>query len=600
MSPSRRLAVVIGVHCAVTALIAAAFAWRFGQNPRVVVSHLLLIAEWDLLLAAVAAVAGRRASTMLRVLLIATCTLQAYLYVLDAVSNGSWGRNITGHLVTAYAPTIWSGLEPFPVGRPGIMAFLGGTFALVAAIVWWSSRGLPTLSGGWSTRPRQVAAVVALCSAAVFGFTVRWGVADRDNRLWKDELIASFFRPVGYAFEPTPRRHSVAERDAVLQASYPRHIAGARHTNVILIIVDSLRADHMQVYGYDRNTTPFLSRLVASGRMKKVERAFSTCSESFCGITSTLAGREFRDISPRTFQLQDVLTDEGYQPWFLLSGNHTAWNGLTQFYHAPDGRLFDGSQTLRYTVDDDRLVLEGFERVPLASPEHPAFFYVHLMSTHYLGVQFAESHVFTRAGDTVDPGDEPYAILDQLQKRDRYDDKVLQADGVIHQLFDALSAKHYLDDAIVVVTADHGEGLGERHWAHGWHLYNEDIRIPMLIYDVRALKLRDLSFATQVDIAPTILDRLGLPIPESWEGASLLNAPRVRFTYHQTYFLPNRFAVLYREGPALYKFIATPDYGQEELYDLIRDRGETHNLTDVQPRLAAMLRDKVRAYRDGE
>ncbi|HTI42066.1 MAG TPA: sulfatase [Vicinamibacterales bacterium] len=598
MTPRRRVAIVIAAHCAVTALVAGAFAWRFGQSPRVVLPHLLLVAEWDLLLVAMAAVVRWRTATIFRILLIATCTVQAYLYVLDAVSNVGWGRNITGHLVTAFAPTIWSGLEPFPVGRPGIVLFLGGTFALVATIVWCSSRALRTRPTAGLAQSRYLAAGVGLCLAAAFAGTLKWGIAERDNRLWKDELVASFFRPVGYAFEPTARRHSVAERDAVLQASYPRRIAGARRTNVILIIVDSLRADHMQAYGYERETTPFLSQLVASGQMKKVDRAFSTCSESFCGITSTLAGREFRDISARTFQLQDVLSDEGYQTWFLLSGNHTAWNGLTQFYHAADGTLFDGSQTQRYTMDDDRLVLEGLERVPPASPQHPAFFYVHLMSTHYLGVQFAESHVFTRPDDTVDPGEEPYAILQQLQKRDRYDDKVRQADGVIHQLFDALSAKHYLDDAIVVVTGDHGEGLGERHWAHGWHLYNEDIRIPMLFYDLRGTKFRDLSFATQVDIAPTILDRLGLPIPESWEGSSLLAAPRVRFTYHQTYFLPNRFAVLYREGPALYKFIATPDYGTEELYDLIGDGGETHNLIGEQPQLAAMLREKVRAYRE--
>ena len=284
----------------------------------------------------------------------------------------------------------------------------------------------------------------------------------------------------------------MAERDAILQASYPRQVKGARRTNVVLIIVDSLRADHMQVYGYGRPTTPFLSQLTASGRMKKVDMAFSTCSESFCGITSTLSGREFPDISARTFQLQDVLHDEGYQTWFLLSGNHTAWNGLTSFYHATDGTLFDGSRTERYTMDDDRLVLEGLARVPPATRDQPAFFYVHLMSTHYLGVEFPTSHVFTTPGDDITPGAEPYAIVDQLQKRDRYDDKVLQADSVIKELFIRLAAKHYLDDAIVVVTGDHGEGLGERHWAHGWHLYDEDIRIPMLLYDVSATKYPDL------------------------------------------------------------------------------------------------------------
>ena len=64
-----------------------------------------------------------------------------------------------------------------------------------------------------------------------------------------------------------------------------------------------------------------------------------------------------------------------------------------------------------------------------------------------------------------------------------------QADDIIRQLFDALGAKHYLDDAVVVVTGDHGEGLGERHWAHGWNLYNEDIRIPLLLYDAPAATL---------------------------------------------------------------------------------------------------------------
>ena len=244
-------------------------------------------------------------------------------------------------------------------------------------------------------------------------------------------------------------------------------------------------------------------------------------------------------------------------------------------------------------------MLERLERVPPASPGQPAFFYVHLMSTHYLGVQFEESHVFTRPDDRVAPGAQPFKIANLLNRPDRYDDKVRQADGLIHQIFDALAAKHYLDEAMVVVIGDHGEGLGERHWAHGWDLHNEDIRIPMLLYDVPAAAYPDLSFAAQVDVAPTILDRLGLEIPASWEGQSLLAPTPERFTYHQTYFFPNRFAVLYRDERELFKFIATPQYGLEELYDLKKDGGEAHNLVSEQPVMAALLREKVRAYRAG-
>ena len=608
-----RLPLLIGVHVLLSAAAEALFAAQFGHNPRVVATHVLLVAEWDLaLFLIVKAVASfvpgtirlRRDSGEIspwpglayRLLLAITCTLQVYLYALNVVSNTSWGRNMTGHLVVAFAPTVWSGKEPFPLGAVGISVVAIGTLLVMTT-------GLGLLGGTIESPRRRVLDRVRLVATAagviaLFGFTITWGVASRDDLLWKQELIASFLRPEGFAFEPNARREAVAERDAVLRASYPRPVATALRKNVVLIIIDSLRADRMQVYGYRRETTPFLSQMVQSGRMKKVDAAFSSCSESFCGITSTLASRDFRNISARTFQLQDVLADQGYRTWFLLSGNHSAWNGLPSFYHSEEDTFFDGSMTQRYTMDDDRLVLEGLERVPPASGDQPAFFYVHLMSPHYLGVQFDESHVFTRPDDRVSPGLEPYKILSQLNKPDRYDDKVRQADGIIRDVFAALRAKRYLDDAIVVITGDHGEGLGERHWAHGWHLYNEDIRVPMLFYDAPSASYPDLTFAAQVDIAPTILDRLDLPIPASWDGQSLLAPSRKRFSYHQTYFVPNRFGVIYRDDRALFKFIATPQYGAEELYDLTTDHGEVRNLVTAQPALAALLRGKVRAYRD--
>ncbi len=597
-----RLAALVALHLLVSAAAAGVFVWQFGHSPRAVAAHVLMVAAWDLALvgvlgALVAWSSNKRAWPGMAFGLLAavTCALQVYLYALNVVSNMSWGRNITAHLVSAFAPTVWAGKEPFPVGPVGIGAFGCGTLAL-AVTIGWRCRPIGGRVGAW--RPGRLrSGAAAAVMAAVFGATIATGVASRDDLLWKHELVASFFRPEGFAFEPTARRHAVAERDAALRAAYPRHVPGARRKHVVLIMVDSLRADRMQVYGYQRSTTPFLAQLVQSGRMKRVDAAFSSCSESFCGIVSTLASREFRNISARTFQLQDVLSDQGYRTWFVLSGNHRAWNGLPSFYRVSDDRLFDGSQTRRFTMDDDRLVLEGLERVPDAASGQPAFFYLHLMSPHFLGVQFPESHVFTSRDDVVSPGLEPYKIRDRLNNPDRYDDKVLQTDGIIRQIFEMLRAKHYLDDAVVVVTGDHAEGLGERHWSHGWHLYDEDIRIPMLVYDESTTVYPDLTFAAQVDVAPTILERLGLPIPASWDGQSLLSPTPKRFTYHQTYFVPNRFAVIYRDEHALFKFIATPQYGTEELYDLTKDRGEVRNLVTEQPALAAVLRDKVREYR---
>jgi arylsulfatase A-like enzyme len=592
----------VGIHLLLSGAVAAAFVREFGHRWFAVATHVLVLAEWDaLVLLTLGLIVAftrqhriRWARAACALLFAATFTFQVYLYALDAVSNAFWGRNITGQLVVSFLPTVWSGKEPIPVGAAGIALFTFGVIAtMTLASRWWGPMLDDSLRAWRLPRLRLVAAIAT--AATVFAATISWGVHS-DRPLWNTELVAGFFRPFPFAFEPTQRRRAAGDRDDVLRAAYPRHVATARRKNVLLVIVDSLRADHMQVYGYQRPTTPFLSRLVQSGRMKKVADAFSTCSESFCGITSTLSGREFRDISARDFQIQDVLRDEGYQTWFLLSGNHRAWNGLTEFYGASDGTYFDGSQTRRYSMDDDRGVLEAMEHVPEASPDRPAFFYVHLMSTHYLGVQFPQSHVYTRPDDQVNPGPDAYSMLPALDKPDRYDDKVTQADDVIRQVFEALGAKHYLDDAVVVVTADHGEGLGERHWAHGWHLYNEDIRIPLLLYDAPAASYSNLTFATQVDIAPTILDRLGLPIPASWAGRSLVSPAIKQYSVHQTYFLPNRFAVLYRDGDALFKFIATPQYGQEELYDLRHDSGEGRNLAADQPALAGLLRERVRTY----
>jgi glucan phosphoethanolaminetransferase (alkaline phosphatase superfamily) len=258
-------------------------------------------------------------------LLAVTCSVQIYVYALSAISNLSWGRNMTGHLVVVFAPTVWAGREPFPLGKTGITAFVVATFSLMIAIACAVRLDISPRRG----KLRNLAVTVLL--AAAFYSTLAYGVAHRNELFWRQELIASFLRPEGYAFEPSARREAIAERDAALRASYPRDISAAHRRNVVLIIVDSLRADRMNVYGYERQTTPFLSALVKNGRMKRIDAAFSTCSESFCGITSTLASREFRDISARTFQLQDVLSDAGYRTWFLLSGNHRAWNGLTSF-----------------------------------------------------------------------------------------------------------------------------------------------------------------------------------------------------------------------------------------------------------------------------
>src|SRR5688572_31535301 len=111
-----------------------------------------------MLLAVVGALAARRSrpgiwpGRTFQVLLAVTCALQVYLYALNVVSHLSWGRNITAHLISAFAPTVWSGREPFPVGPAGIVAFAGATL-LAAAVAGLRGRpiwGAPRLPRPWA------------------------------------------------------------------------------------------------------------------------------------------------------------------------------------------------------------------------------------------------------------------------------------------------------------------------------------------------------------------------------------------------------------------------------------------------------------------
>ena len=201
-----RLPLLIGLHLLISAVGEALFAYQFGHNPRVIATHVLLIVEWDLaLFLIVRSIASFTRSTTwaglaFRLLLAVTCTVQVYLYALNAVSNTSWGRNMTGHLVVAFAPTVWSGREPFPLGAVGISILGVGTLLVMTIVLGLWGGAIHGTHRRLFERARLVAAAAAM--VAVFGVTIKWGVDSRDDLLWTHELIASFLRPEGFAFEP--------------------------------------------------------------------------------------------------------------------------------------------------------------------------------------------------------------------------------------------------------------------------------------------------------------------------------------------------------------------------------------------------------------
>ena len=368
-----------------------------------------------------------------------------------------------------------------------------------------------------------------------------------------------------------------------VRANYPKQVQFNKK-NVILIIVDALRADELSLYGYSRNTSPFLQQLYDEKKLQKIDYAFSTSSASFPGILSILRGKPAYNLAYHNYSLSEVLKDQDYQVNYILSGDHANWYDMQYFYGKDIDLYFDGRYSEKY-VCDDNLLFEGLNKVE-PFKDKPAFFYLHLMSVHYAGIKHPEFIKWKPTSIEWEPV--PY--------RNNYDNGVYAADQTIEKIFQELKAKGYLENSIVVITADHGESLGERNtYGHVKNVYAEEIRIPILIYDTdTSVHYNKRDVAEQSDIAPTVIDRLGLPIPSTWEGTSLLRDSFPEFTFHS---VSNDYAMTHHYGNKLFIYYFNTVSRKEELFDVRKDPNEENNLLDqTDVNYVEILRKKMKQY----
>jgi glucan phosphoethanolaminetransferase (alkaline phosphatase superfamily) len=539
----------------------------------------------------------------------------ALIYAGSTLSNLAWGDALNHRLVLSLLSRPAAALDFLPpLDRAGwllavLAAASGGLMAtlLLTASLMIARRIVPqaTLWLAAGRRASRMGAAVAVTAtwltALAVAMTSLVGVSDA--RVTYGEPVTTFFRadPIANLLAIDQSRLIAALEDHATQARYPRPAVPPKR-NVVLIMVDSLRADRMGIYGYGRDTTPFMQSLQQSGRLHRVEMALSTCPESFCGIASTFAARPFHEVSGHSFTLPALLRRVGYRSSFLVSGDHRGWPYLQAFYGGQYDRLYEAANGAPFGVNDDRNVLAHLDRIEPAN-DQPNFFFFFLMSSHVLGTRqpaferyqptpTASQRILAfwneMGGTAVVDG--RFAARPQLSAADldavsnHYDNGVLQADDMIRQIFAGLDARGYLDDSIVVIVGDHGEGLGEKgHVGHGRFLYQGDIRVPLLIYDRDAGRYGNSTFATHIDIAPTILARLGLPIPATWPGHSLTEPQRDRVTLHQTRRGRGPcFAAVQVAGGDMLKYIRCGDPGApmvERAYDLVADPAESVDLS---------------------
>jgi arylsulfatase A-like enzyme len=365
----------------------------------------------------------------------------------------------------------------------------------------------------------------------------------------------------------------------------------AQPTSVILISVDTLRADHLSAYGYTRVRTPNMDSFAEYGTL---------FTQADCQIPLTLPSHtslftstypfenqveENAEVVPRgAVTLASVLRSHGYRTAAFIGSvflEHQV--GIDQgfdFYDSPfnfealspmSGSMFFGAASHNPLVGKDRrdgaLVLRAARQWLAENRGQPVFAFVHLFDMH-----------------------KPYATS--------YDAQLSYVDRLLGGFQQSLMQMGWWDRSLVVLLSDHGESLGDHgEGSHGYFIYESTLRVPLIFHWPAGAVNHTAQVkepAGLIDVAPTILEFLRLPVPPSFEGNSLLGTHGA--VYGESRHAHDAFgwAPLRSLRTGAYKYIEAP---RPELYNLDADPSEQHNLfvqgspkaLELQGRLAKLL-----------
>lgn len=574
----------------------------------------------------------------------------------------------------------WSGEQP----PAGYWSFLG-YYALAGSALGIGTMLVGRAATRWrkSTRLAILGIAAAVCAVAVTmalltRAVVRLGLSSRKILLDFGTVLlaAAIFAAIGWALDRLRRRygsahvlvacgacfamliggHAIFLHTATLGqilARLPDSAAGPAKPNVLLLTVDTLRADRLGAYGYHRNTSENIDRLAAEGALFQRAVAHSPWTRPSFGSIMTsrypsqhgafaVFGEDSSEqplydggLRREAVTMAEILSDHGYTTVaFQTNLRASRAHGFDRGFHAfiyeslfiPPiqersvlgslvrwAQLFLGIQPKAFLYgfppNADK-VHALFESLSPHLPQ-PFFIWMNLMDPHSPYVSRDRDTPIAEAGITG-VHHALNADISTTVLSDAYDDEIRFMDHHAGKMLDLLRSRGLLDNTIVILTSDHGEEFDDhgveihhpsttiRGRYHGHSLYSELLHVPLIIRFPRQIPqgLRIEALARHVDILPTILDLVAIEPRdpgEPFEGASLLPLMLGKAT-------PRRLAYGERKlyGPPQhsiqddrYKLIFEVRSGRLELYDLDADPGEIRNLAaarqDETDRLLASL-----------
>lgn len=360
--------------------------------------------------------------------------------------------------------------------------------------------------------------------------------------------------------------------------------------NVILITIDTLRADHVGCYGAQQIKTPTLDALAADGIV--FEHAISQVPLTWPSHVAILTGtypfhngvQDFsgQPLAPNFRSVAQAFADHGYGTAAVISSFvlNRSWGLARGFGHYDDA--FAGDLFLKSDVGlVERKAQESVDR-SLAwlshRPRRPFFFWLHLYDPH-------------------SPYDPPEPFRTEYRD-DLYDGEIAYADSQLGRLITWLKRNGLYDNTAIVVLSDHGESLGEHgEREHGFFIYNATLHVPLIIKPSGggAHRQRIGEVVEIAAVAPTLLELAGISdrISKQFDTTSLLPVPKREPAYSETFYPFSSFGwnPLRSVESGDYQYIQAP---RPELYNVRNDPGELHNLVAEQPATAEALKEKLR------
>lgn len=372
---------------------------------------------------------------------------------------------------------------------------------------------------------------------------------------------------------------------------------------VILISVDTLRADHLGSYGYSRPTSPNLDAFASNALV--FENAIAQGAETVSTCTSLLTG--FLPHETRAVRYHSMPHELETLPEMLQKSGYTTLAVVSNFVLRSKQGFSQG-----FSIYDETMVQrEQIRPLPERAAEPTTDRAIELLREHkddplFMWIHYQDPHATysppkRHAEPFLDPDREPRPLPlnkvmsgslgiprhQQLGENRDYHYYVSQYDGEIHyfdeqfgRLIGALEELGIYDDALIIFTADHGENMGEHGYffTHGENLYHGVTHVPLMVKHGNRLKGRRAEFVQHLDVVPTVMEFLGLTSDLPFRGHDLLQATKGREIFSETAIWWSAEKWMYfviRDG---IKLIHRPTVNRFHLYDLNNDPEETRDL----------------------